>query len=185
MSMSQAERRDLAQLVRKREKLAKADVDRVAAERLADFEQQAASEYRLGDDEVWKEQMRIVQQAVADAQFRVAERCRSLGIPEWTAPQISDVGWYRRGENAVKERVAELRKVAQTRVAAQAKAAKVEIERSSIGVQEQLVVAGLESEEARRFLEAMPTPEQLMPAVTVREIEAESPSTGRDLPLVD
>ena len=37
-SMTKTERNDLAQLVRRREKLAKADADRVAAERLADFE---------------------------------------------------------------------------------------------------------------------------------------------------
>ena len=80
--MTRAERQELAQLIRRREKLAKADVDRVAAERLADFEQQAASFYRADDDDVWAEAMRTVQQAVDDATVVVAERCRALGVPD-------------------------------------------------------------------------------------------------------
>src|SRR5262245_25761973 len=129
MTMTKSERAELAQLVRRREKLAKADVDRVVAERLADFEQQAASYYRAEDDEVWAEQKRIAYEAVADAQARIAERSRELAVPEWTAPSVR-VDWYQRGENASKRRVEELRRVAQTRIDAYAKTAKVEIERA-------------------------------------------------------
>lgn len=178
MTMTKADREKLAQLVRRREKLAKGDVDRVAAERLADFEQQAASIYRVDDDEVWAEQMRIVDEAIADAQVRVAERCRELGVPDWTAPSIR-AGWHTRGENASKVRVAELRRVAKTRIDALAEAAKVEIERASLDVQTQLIAGGLDSDEARAFLDAMPTPQQLMPALTVMEIEAADPRASK------
>jgi hypothetical protein len=171
MSAMTTELRELLALaLRRREKLAKARVDQVAAERLADFEQQAASDYRAGDDEVWAEQWRIVEEVVEDAKIRVAERCRELGVPDWTAPTIS-ASWYRRGENAIKERVVELRKVASTRINADAKAAKTAIERASLEVQEQLLVAGLESDEAREFLDAMPTPEALLPPLRLAEIE--------------
>ncbi len=43
-TMSKRERRHLAKLIRRREKLAKADVDRLRAEQLAKFEAQAAAE---------------------------------------------------------------------------------------------------------------------------------------------
>jgi len=168
--MSKAERKELAALVRRREKLAKSDVDRVAAERLASFEKQAASYYRADDDDVWAEHARVAEQAVADANVVIAERCHQLGVPDWTAPRIS-VSWSGRGENAAKDRVTELRRVAGTRVTAAAQAAKVEIERASLEVQTQLLAGGLESDEARAFLNSMPTADALMPAVTMAEIE--------------
>ena len=169
--MSKRERNDLAQLVRRREKIAKSDVDRLAAERFAEFEKQAASEYRSDDDEVWAEQKRIAKQAVADANIRIAERNKELGVPEWTAPSIA-LNWYSRGQNASKDRVAELRRVAKTRIDADAKAAKLEIERTSVDIQTQLVADGLESQAAQEFLATMPTPQQLMPTISVAEIEA-------------
>ena len=169
--MTKAERNDLAKLVRQREKIAKSDVDLLATERLADFEKQAASLYRADDDAVWAEQKRIARQAAEDANIRIAERSRELGVPEWTAPSMSVV-WYSRGQNASKDRVAELRRVAKTRVDANAKAAKLEIERTSVDIQTQLVADGLESEAARNFLATMPTPQQLMPSISITEIEA-------------
>ena len=44
--MTKTEHDELARLGRRREKLAKGDADRVAADRLADFEQRLASIYR-------------------------------------------------------------------------------------------------------------------------------------------
>ena len=174
-AMSKGDREALAKLIRQREKLAKGDVDRVAAEHLAEFEQQVAREYRADDDEVWEQAEKAAQMAVADAQAKVAERCRELGIPEGFQPSLS-CHWYRRGEQAVKDRVAELRKVAKTRIDADSKRAKYEIERKSVEVQGELIAGGLDSEEARTFLAAMPTAAALMPAApSVAEIE----ETGR------
>ena len=68
--------------------------------------------------------------------------------------------------------------VAKTRIDADAKAAKVAIERSSVEIQTELVAGGLESEAARTFLASMPTAEALMAAApSVAEIEAAR--TGR------
>ena len=170
-TMTRAERDDLAKLVRRREKLAKTDADRVAAERLAGLEREFAEIYRVGDEEVWREAQAAAEEAVAEANARVAQRCRELGIREAFAPSIG-VHWYSRGENASKDRVAELRKVAKTRIDADAKRAKFEIERASVDVQTQLVAGSLRTAEARAFLEAMPTAEALMPSLTVAQIEA-------------
>jgi hypothetical protein len=180
MSMTKGDRGELQKLANKREKVAKAQVDQVAAARLAEFEQQAASYYRVHDDEVWAEQHRVAQEAIADANARVRERCRELGVPEWTSPSISTVGWHERGENAAKGRVAELRRVAKTRLDADAKAAKVEIEQKTVDVHTQLLSSTLETDEARAFLAQIPTPEQLLPAPTVAEIEKASESYEGD-----
>jgi hypothetical protein len=172
-TMKKSERDALAQLVRRRERLAKADVDRVAAERLAQFEKDAASFYRAEDDAVWAEQNQIVEKAVAEANSAITARSHELGIPDWAAPRIG-AQWYHRGQNAVKERVIELRRVAKTHIDAEARSAKHQIELSSVEIQTQLVADGLETEAAQGFLAAMPTAEQLMPAVTVAEIEMKS-----------
>ena len=50
--------------------------------------------------------------------------------------------------------------------------AKVSIEAESLRIQERLALGGFETDEARAFLAAMPTPEALMPAFSVGEIEA-------------
>jgi hypothetical protein len=85
------------------------------------------------------------------------------------------LGWCGRGENAFADRRAELRKVATTRIAADGKQAKAEIERQSLDVQERLLIGGLESDEAQAFVESMPKADELMPPISVAEVER----TGR------
>jgi hypothetical protein len=177
--MTKGERDELAKLVRRREKLAKGDVDRVAAERLAEFEQQMASIYAPSDDARWADLHAQADAVVRDADEALAQRCRELGIPERFRPGL-DLHWYTRGENAAAGRRAELRSVAKTRIDAMAKAAKVEVERQSVALQTQLVASGLSSDEARAFLLAMPTAEALVGAApSVLEIEATTPPRDR------
>src|SRR5262245_61240585 len=99
----------------------------------------------------------------------IAERCRELGIPKRFQPKIHSTS-YGGGENASKERRAELRKVAVTRIDALAKAAKATIEHESLKLHTDLVAGALESGEARAVLNALPTIEVLMPSLTVAEI---------------
>jgi hypothetical protein len=101
-----------------------------------------------------------------DADAEIGKRCRSLGIPEEFRPRLS-LGWYDRGENASKARRAELRKVAQTRIAAMAAAARVELETKALDGLTLLAAGSLESAEARAFLAEMPSVELLMPAFDV------------------
>ena len=74
------------------------------------------------------------------------------------------------GENADSSRRTELRRVAQTRVKADVKAAKVAIETASATIQEQLLVGGLRSDEAKALLETIPSVESLMPPLPTAEI---------------
>ena len=53
---------------------------------------------------------------------RVLARCRELGIRDEFAPQITRPFWFSRGQNSVKARVEELRKLAKTRIDADLKA---------------------------------------------------------------
>jgi hypothetical protein len=91
---------------------------------LANFEAQFAAEYHFDQDEIWRQAHAVANEAAAT----IAERCRELGVPARFAPRV-ELDWYDRGENASRQRRAELRGVAQTRNAAIEQAVRAEIER--------------------------------------------------------
>jgi hypothetical protein len=173
-AMSKADREALVKLVRRAERAHKTLAEQRKAEQLADFERQLATIHKYYDDEVWQEAYAEASRVVAEADAKIAERCRELGIPEDWRPGLS-VGWYERGENAMKQRRGELRKVAQTRIDADYKRACTAIEMHSVELQSQLVAGGLESDAARAFLKAMPSPEVLMPLLDAAEIDKQLP----------
>lgn len=150
--MTTRERAELAQLCRRREKLAKNAVLVHAATLRANFEKQIGAKYSFDQDSVWKEAYALAAAATEKANKTVAAQCRALGIPAEFAPSIG-TGWFHRGENVVATRRQELRKVAYTRIDAIAKDAKLQIEQFSLDTQTKLLAGGLESAEAKAFLE--------------------------------
>jgi hypothetical protein len=108
IAMTRHEREDLQRLVRQREKVLMSAAKQRSAELLADFENQMGQQYSFDQDEVWQKAHELAKLEAAKAQKIVAARCRELGIPARFAPELS-LEWYRRGENALKERRAELR----------------------------------------------------------------------------
>lgn len=168
-AMSKSEREDLQRLIRQRERVQKAAAKERSAQLLAEFENQLGSEYSFDQDAVWEEATRLAEQEVKKAQARVAERCRELGIPNQFAPSLN-VSWYRRGSNGSAERRAELRRMAQTRVAAMERQAIVQIGLASLQSQTELAISGITSEAAKSFIERLPSVESLMPALSFDEI---------------
>jgi hypothetical protein len=167
--MTKAERLELGKLIRLRANVAKADVAQMEARHLADIEAQLAAEYSANHS-AWAEITASAKQAVAKADAEIAERCRELGIPEKLRPSLH-LGWGGRGENADRDRRAELRKAAQTELAARGQAAKVEIDRRAAHLLTQLAGGALGSSEAKAFLEAMPSIDELLPQIPLPELE--------------
>ena len=89
--------------------------------------------------------------------------------------------WRDQGQQATKERKVELRRLAATQIDAMVKAAKSKIDEASLAIQTALLASGLTSAAAKEFLESMPAPEALMPAVDVAALETKllRPSRGR------
>jgi hypothetical protein len=102
---------------------------------------------------------------------RITAECDKLGIPRWAQPQISEPHWYGRSENAVAQRRAELTRVANSKIDQLLKEAKHAIEAKSVEIQTRLTADGLTSADARTFLEAMPTPAELVPMVTIADVQ--------------
>ncbi len=178
-AMTARERGDLCALVRKRERVMKAAAAERAPQLRADFEQQLGTIYKFDSEEVWAAAAKFADDAVAEANRAIAARCKELGIPPEFRPRLSDVGWYGRGENGAAGRRTELRMMAATRIDAMRKEACTRIERQSLELQTQIAAAGIESEAARKFLEAMPSVESLMPALEARSLVASLTSRKR------
>jgi hypothetical protein len=173
VTMTKAEREDLQRLLRQRERVLISAAKERSAQLLADFENQMGQRYSFDTDEVWREAMKLARREGEKAQAAVAARCRELGIPARFAPRV-DVEWYGRGENAFKQRRDELRKMAETRIAAIERSAKVEIENASLEAQTHLAIAGLSSEAAMAFVQKFPTIETLMLPLRFEEIAGEA-----------
>lgn len=169
-AITRTERNDLMLLCRKREKLAKAMAAQRSAELLADFESKLAKEFAWSEQENWSAAMRRARELVRGLNETIREDLRELGVPPEFAPS-AHVYWESRGENISSRRRAELRRVATAEIAAREKAAKVAIEMASVETQTQIAAGGLQSEDAKAFLEAMPTAREMMPLLQVGEVE--------------
>lgn len=82
------------------------------------------------------------------------------------------MAWYGRGRSSVKGERIEMRRAGTKQVKAAQKSAFAAIERRSLETQEQIMVGGLITEDARQFLEGMPTAESLMPALAMDKAES-------------
>jgi hypothetical protein len=179
VAMTSAERTTMCVILRRREKLQKAAVANRAAELRADAERQLAAQFSYDDDATWKKAHAAADAAVREAQLAVAARCEELGIPRQFAPKLS-LEWWNRGENASKERRAELRNLAAARIEAMQRDAILQIETRSVELQEQVMAGGFTTDAAHNFLNALPTPDALMPPVDVRQLLLGAPDQSRD-----
>ena len=127
MTMTRGEASDLMSVVRMRAKVAKAAVDALAADRKADVERELSTIHKR-DDALWAEIVAGATAATQIADEQIAVICRREGIREEFRPSIH-VSWYGRGENALKERRAELHVAAFKAVEAHQKAAHQQVDR--------------------------------------------------------
>jgi hypothetical protein len=176
VTISKGERDELAKIVRLQMNVANSGVAQRERDLLAETEDALANHFELYD-EAWKESRLVADAAIAALNARVNEICDERGIAKRFRPSAS-VWWMGRGENTFKERRAELRKVAQTRIAADAQRAKAGIEARGAVVLTELFAGGIESGEGKRFLESIPTPAELMLSLSIADLEAGTAKRG-------
>jgi hypothetical protein len=168
-AMTKAERDQLIALSRRRARQAEREAEMREKVLLAEVIDLMTAEFQA-EDRLWKEAVTIAQEAAAKANAHIRTVCADLGIPPDEAPQVR-TGWEPRGSSyRDRERRAELRKLAETRLTALTKTAKAAIQAEQLRVEEQLVLGGLRSDEAREFLASMPGPEQLMPPLSLDDL---------------
>jgi hypothetical protein len=154
--MTRAEREDLQAARPPARKSAETSNQTTIGGLVADFENQMGSEYSFDQDKVWRQAAEAAEREVSKAQRVVAARCHELGIPDRFAPSLH-LTWHHRGyDNRIEDRRKELRRMAQTQIAANEQRAIVQIEISCLDAQTQLAMAGLTSEAARAFVDRLP-----------------------------
>lgn len=168
--LSRNETHDLSMIIKDRSKVLKAHAEEQAAACMADFEKKMATIYTWDQDETWKKATEEAMRVVKESQEAIGLRCKELGIPPTFAPSIS-ASWAGRGENMLASRRAELRRVAQSSIAAMTKAAITKIEKQSLELRSQVVGMGLLSAEAKMFLESLAPIEDSMRSLDFGEIE--------------
>lgn len=170
--LTKAERDQLLQIVKKREKVMRASAVERSGVLLAEFDRQSAKIYSFDDDSIWKQATERAKEVVARANEEIAARSAELGIPKEFAPFIS-MGWIGRNESAIAQRRAELRRAARSKIEAIQLEALTAIERASLAAQEEIVLKGLQNEAAKAFLENMPSLESLMPGISAEELRTQ------------
>lgn len=178
-AMTKGEREDLQRLIRQREKVLKSAAKQRSTELLADFENSLGAILHYDNDPTWAQAVEIAKQEVEKANTKIAARSAALGIPKDFAPSINFY-WGERGHSGVKERRAELRRMAMTRIEAIEAKAITEIELGCLEAQTQLASSGLTSETALTFLDTLPEIETLMPALSYEEVAGKA-----DPPIVE
>ncbi len=167
--MTSADRQALIRITKARAKQAEREAEMREKTLYAEVIDLMTAEFEA-HDRLWKEAVTIAEEYAAKANAQIQARCAELGIPPKDAPGL-ELGWRRRGgEYENERRRAELRKLAETRLAALTKTAKTMIQSAALNTEEQLVLGGLESDQAREVFESMPTVEQLMPPLSLDDL---------------
>jgi hypothetical protein len=175
--MTRRERDDLAALIRRREKIAIADVKERTAALNAEIEARLSADF-AAEDALWADVNRAAEAEVAKADAEIARRCEEIGVPSAFRPHLRVV-WQGRGVNADPSRRSELRRLAQAYNAHQEKAGIAAIARRSVDAQTGLVAGGFTTDAARAFLAEMATADELLPALTVAQVRALLPTGER------
>lgn len=100
----------------RRERQARADIRARGAALLIAVEAELDTMFNF-DPHLWVQSRADADAAIADVRKRIDDECADLGVPEWARPVVHDVDWFRRGVDAVNERRAHLRGIAEQRVA--------------------------------------------------------------------
>jgi len=170
--LSRHETHDLSMIIKDRAKVLKAHIEQQAASHLADFEQQVSSIYAFDQDEIWREATEKTQAVVAEANKKIMDQCKKLGIPAQFAPAITAT-WHGRGQNMLESRRNELRLAAKAKIEAMKKSAATKIEQQSLDLRTQIVAMGIVSPDAKLFLESLAPVTEAMGSLDFKSIESE------------
>lgn len=164
-TMTRSERKDLADVIRMRARVTKSSLETLAADRRAEVEAQLSAIHQ-SDDERWRAITAVANRALQEADAQLAAICQAQGIPEKFRPSLH-LSWYGRGENATAERRAELRKLAYARIDADRKAGVQLVDAWAAEKLTTLVAGGLSSDDAKAFLDGLPSPDALLPSIRI------------------
>ena len=167
--ITKTERTELRQIVRQQFKVLRAELEQRQVEMIAGLEDEIAEKFRA-DDEQWAALQHRVHELVMEANRGINDALYESG---YTDRGTTERMWLsvRPMSKPDGSRI-ELRRHAQSRIAAQVKAAQLDLDRREADTLRSLAVGAIESEEARTFLESIPTVGELVPTTRLAELES-------------
>ena len=169
MGMTPTERNQLIRLMKNRAKQAEREAETREKILVTEVMEEMTVEYQA-QDSLWAEAVRVAQDALEKANAHIRVQCADMGIPPEHAPELQLAWSSRSSQFANRERRADLEKLARTRAATMTKMAKTEIQNATLKIEEQLVLGGLESDEAKAVVTQLPTAENLMPNLSLDDL---------------
>jgi hypothetical protein len=164
--MTTSERNELKTLANERARLAMTQVRSLAADRLVELNRQLEAQWAIEDfelGEMWKE----LRETANAANAKIAARCDELGIHPDLRPRIM-TAFARPSIDSTRR--AQLRQMAKDENDAAIKRATHQIDTWKLQARTDLVRDGLTSDTAVGFLENMPAPAELLPAITADDL---------------
>lgn len=173
--ITKGERQELRSIVRQQFKVLRAEVEQRRAELLSSIEDEITEKYKEKDQQ-WSVIQHEIHEACMEANRRINDALYNGGYQVkggsermWvTTPPISQPQADRM----------ELRRHATVRITAQVKAALLKLDRDEADLLRNLAVGALESDEARAFLQAIPSVSELVPVARLHELEASLDEDG-------
>jgi Winged helix-turn-helix DNA-binding len=167
--MTKADRDALIRVAKNRAKQAEREAETREKILIAEIQEELTAEFDA-EDQLWAEAVRVAEQQIAKANAQIEAACLDMGVPSNHAPRIQAHWMSRSPEYSDRTRRAQLKELATKRVAALTKLAKTAIQDTVLRIEEQLLLGGLSTDEARSVYEAMPTAEQLMPNLDLADL---------------
>lgn len=166
--ITKTERTELRSIVRQQFKVLRAEVEQRKTELLADVEEQVTERF-TDEDKAWADASHLAHEAVMEANRKVNDAYREL-----TGNHVEHMYVQARIPHQPMRHRAALKQVAAKRLDAQVSGALLRLQRQEADLLRTLAVGAIESEEARKFLESIPTVGELVPAARLEELATDA-----------
>lgn len=175
--ISKGERTELKAVVRNQFKVLRAEVEQRRAELLSQVEADLRVHF-AEDDERWHALNHQVHEITMEANRATNDALREHGYEKHGPTERL---WFESPRFAQpKADEHQLRRLAQSRITEQVKAAGLQLDRQEADLLRTLAIGALESEEAHAFLSAIPTVGELVSGARLAELEASLASDDDD-----
>jgi predicted phage gp36 major capsid-like protein len=179
VSITKGERAELRSIIKTRFKVLRADVEARRAELVAELEQRITARY-ADEDKAWADAMYLIDEAAREANRKANDILRGLNLE---ALDLNGKEYAIITARTIIQPVGErhnLRRSGESRINAQVKSAHLELDRQEADLLTRLLVGALESDEARAFVDKIPTVGVLVPADRLLAIVSTGEEVSRD-----
>lgn len=171
--ITKAERTELRSIVRNQFKVLRAEIEQREMELRAEIEAEVQAKFADADT-AWAAVRDRVGEVLGSAEREVTDLLIAAGSTEYTIQQPYRLPRYDLMPKRNKDDRQDIYRQAVADLTAKVKGARVHLDRQEADLLRTLSVGAIESDEARRFLEGIPTVGELVPATSLPQLDGPS-----------